>query len=1434
MTAYSFKSYAARERANGERVQLVTVKHGHPLNNDHRAPFSSGSTAARALLAHAQRQLSNGDTGPNYFNQLRQIHDGATISGERVKKRLQQRQARAANALSNSDVDLDGRKLVLAVEIAQVQAEIATQLLPQVTASGRSTDSVIDDVDVITRGALRAATALRTEGAELGDVDPNAWSRDLMERMALSPDVDHSNDASIVARFARLIVELEAELPLAVERDEPLWEIDDMIDPYTLAQTADRLSDAMGADFNPDDFDASEEIDAQARAAIYNSMSMDEREFAAKMIALTPQQRIEVGMQIVNSTPPLINLPEAELGQGRFDVRMATEEEAIVMESLIHWAGEQRAYPGPEKAFGDLDAMKSLTMSSGDLGVMTYGLAVANNPASISHATSLLRNIPVEDRVVIHADNPAVSEQLIAARNEALAAAGIDRPFQDGSDATRAFGGWTLPGNADRLLGDDPRDAQVFVASSDLIVAYNSQINLDVSGLGATQERLTNAKSAVGTAERTLADATAKADAARDQKLVADAKALDEAGKDSSEAWAKAEASVDAKSRAALDRQIERAKAGLRAAEQSVTKATAHLEKLERQNKSEAFRRSTPGDIARAQITEAAHRQGKLHQVFVPAMAGERTVVQTAQGALTEQRSWVAARKAETLLDGDNFRARDLRDALGAGKGSRFDGRRALTSTLVGGSNFFSEQKGAKKGLEALGHRIDALPKTGVILVDDNERNPVVQSVLARGRRLIHATAWRVTDRSTPMSDGRRITLSERKTELDLGVAVAKTTGHNGKETPVGFARQFAYQDLKDSTVVIHGGGQMSRATFDAIQKEAAARNIASHGLTQKQAIAIHADLVARGQAALNAKRDPNMSREDALRLSTEATLANLEAPRPAEAALARAIMQEALVDFADQVILGSDMGRDYHSANLIRLAVDTDKLASLVDKDGRAVDMETAREHALQYAPSIADNTRRDLGSTLALPTKGDYGQLILGALPGVDTQRAARIGEAFETLGDVMVAAELGEASSALPRTLHHELGRPAAWAAAITRANEIADYTQDARMDGLSATSENYPETLKAAGRTPMIYTLKDVDLNVPTVALVVGGNARPTEADAEAAKTIATEAHAKGWAVSLHMSGDASASIAKELAAMPEESRPRILLVGDGHPTAHGNAKVLDAVIAVAQAGGGYATVTAPLPRGGATEDQIKEGTFSYEADRRSALNFQARQASAVVMLKSTGNDMEMMAIKTAIMESKPIAAVGPVLSGEPSVTDLRFRGSEYSANRRLLLGGDSVSVMLENRHLAFIPNFIPDMTSQAENRYVPFEGSTAGQMNSNDRNQEEEIDRSAIESAGRISTTIEWGRAAQNIEDGRGVGSFIEAVEAGQVQSIEATQEQKNARSLANDARFLDTASRSGVSSEVRAIFEEMNDRSRDAIDADVQEQFLRQRSGQGR
>src|SRR3546814_14511147 len=92
----------------------------------------SSDVCSSDLLVHAQRQLSDPQRGPDYFNRLRNEFDKGTINGERVRRRLRDRQTRAAAALANSDVDLSAEQLQIVADIAISQAELAGKLLPAV------------------------------------------------------------------------------------------------------------------------------------------------------------------------------------------------------------------------------------------------------------------------------------------------------------------------------------------------------------------------------------------------------------------------------------------------------------------------------------------------------------------------------------------------------------------------------------------------------------------------------------------------------------------------------------------------------------------------------------------------------------------------------------------------------------------------------------------------------------------------------------------------------------------------------------------------------------------------------------------------------------------------------------------------------------------------------------------------------------------------------------------------------------------------------------------------------------------------------------------------------------------------------------------------------------------------------------------------------
>src|SRR3546814_7036635 len=109
-----------------------------------------------------------------------------------------------------------------------------------------------------------------------------------------------------------------------------------------------------------------------------------------------------------------------------------------------------------------------------------------------------------------------------------------------------------------------------------------------------------------------------------------------------------------------------------------------------------------------------------------------------------------------------------------------------------------------------------------------------------------------------------------------------------------------------------------------------------------------------------------------------------------------------------------SDWSSDVCSSDLI----DADKLTAAIGSDGKSIPLEAAYEHSLQYAPSIADNTRASLSNGLAALAHSEYGQLVLASLPGLSSDSARKIGEAYETLGEDRKSTRLNSSHSCASR--------------------------------------------------------------------------------------------------------------------------------------------------------------------------------------------------------------------------------------------------------------------------------------------------------------------------------------------------------------------------------------------------------------------------------
>src|SRR3546814_294278 len=292
------------------------------------------------------------------------------------------------------------------------------------------------------------------------------------------------------------------------------------------------------------------------------------------------------------------------------------------MDALIRYAGETRNFPGVEAARDAIEEMKEIPMAAGQQGRFTIGLAVANNEAAISHASTLIARAASEPeiRIIVHTDIDAVRDQLMHARETSLREAGREPNFSDSSAATREFGGWSLPDNGgDHFIGNGPHDAAIFVANVDNVMAYTNFIDLEIGGIGAAMDAVATARGRLRATENDFTRAFEAMEASRDQKLVDKANSLD----GDKAALDKANASADPK----LVKALAEREAALKAANTAAQAADRKLEKIQREQQQDANRLSSQGDLARATIVDLAQQQGKLNKVYVPARANEKGAV---------------------------------------------------------------------------------------------------------------------------------------------------------------------------------------------------------------------------------------------------------------------------------------------------------------------------------------------------------------------------------------------------------------------------------------------------------------------------------------------------------------------------------------------------------------------------------------------------------------------------------------------------------------------------------------------------------------------------------------------------------------------------------------------------------------------------------------
>ena len=1620
MTALSLNENKINRRTTND-VPLIQIHEGNRLNNQGRAPYWNGSAAARALLLHAAQQLRHPTNGPTYFNALRSHYDNATMSGANLQVVLTARAARANDALERSQIVIDDpRQLNLISEVAQLNQELAAKLMPELQASGRPAEQVIDVIDDITRRALRSITSVQA-GAEIGTVetnhvetaannlaarldrvpgsnpednralvdnivgevrsaqeagpapegqlddrlaaavtaltgalenevqvvegreipegttaaeidaraimnrlqrlavtdaegaqndaqlDPNAWQNDLIARLAAVPGIDHSDDADLVARFGRTLNEIESTIPSRIERgpENQIFEVDEigMSDPVAFARARDALPAELRATLGAD------QLDELAAGEVYDSMTDEQRVEAVNTIGLTELQRVELGMQMIGSTPPIIKLPEAELGEARFDLAMKTKEEAVVMSALIQWAGQNPKYPGPEAA-NELEAMLRSQSTSAVLAENTFGIAVINNPALIELAGNLVeahtRAFP-EDRLLVYAELPENGQALMERRAAVLNELGREHSFLGNEGATREFGAWTLPGSEDRLLGEGRYDGDMFVAASDRLSTFARNSRVNATSLERAQEREKAASKAYNEALETRTEARELVEASYDKDLVAKveefakeerARVRADDGTPRNPAYNKAIKEMRDSAPKHLKTALERSEALVKATALNASGAKRLVEQINRQNIGVIYANTPSAEVRIAEILQNAHRMGKLEHAYATTpnnmdrdaqrqsmrdnnRQNRNAMITTSHGTVSDQNLHLAYIEASKLLNGRNYDERQFDSAVSRGIDAQFTSEANLNMVAFTGSNFLTRvtkeaevdgktvrksvyqpkldaegkrmyhKSGAHKGkpinepvldmrgLKAVEDRLVSLPKTSVVMFPANTAkntvNPVVDLITARAeatkREIVQAQAWRIYDMQRVNSGGRDVTLVDSTTVLDLGIVTDRRRGSDNKITEYHRARQLGTADLKNAMVQVNGAGQMTKRAYDAIV-DYRVKNGDKTPLTPERAAEVQDHLIARGM---------RFSESEMIKIST---------PQMRDS-----IMVESMPVFADSCVVATDLGNDFIAARAVANADRLGKLDAVIGQDGQNVTIETAREASYKFAPTLSENTFNNLAKdgVFEETTRSDSGQLLLTSFPGVSPQNALDIAAKHETMGDVLEAARNNELGVRMPKEVAHELTLSKSWQNAEDRYNEIFDNMSESKMNGFTAIDPAYPQKLvqqaqeidaertarltgQSNDQTPLghasiapLFTKGDVDLNQPMMTLISGGDRAPSDADLEAVAKIATEAREKNMTLSVHLSGKTSAAVLENLAKIGDDERPRIIVVGKGHPETYEGAEkaALDKVIGLEN--GGFVTNT-PLVRAEPTEKEIEQARENgdlkaygkFASNEATSNHLLVSLSDAVVVVNSAARGPEVRLVGQAIEAGKPVAAVGPVPGADPKIADIRHHDSDHSLNRQMLEGPGSISQRVQQTTTTITSSFVPD---SAPKQFGRFGDPIRGEDN---RERSDEVGTTRITAT---QVTARWNQPVYNMQDGRAAGEFIESFSKGEVPSVALTASEIAIQDRMND-RFIDIASREAgkVGVETRRTFDELTEENALSIE-DMQRHMSAQNRG---
>lgn len=534
-------------------------------------------------------------------------------------------------------------------------------------------------------------------------------------------------------------------------------------------------------------------------------------------------------------------------------------------------------------------------------------------------------------------------------------------------------------------------------------------------------------------------------------------------------------------------------------------------------------------------------------------------------------------------------------------------------------------------------------------------------------------------------------------------------------------------------------------------------------------------------------------------------------------------VAQEAIADFSHSGMIFDDMQKDFHAAHMTRLALEMGKRFTVVNKEGNVVPLTMARDATRRNAQSFTELTdieiaKRFHGNLEGLDIEGvdmgraesgrrnvayelshPVGQMTLAHLPGMNEEKAAKLGKLNLSLEEVFMTKdpEVKKAlyDAGMPSDTIKALDNRQVWRKAVERAleNEAEAGKWGMRYEP-AGKSKILPE-----GRAGFTFGKGTVDK--PVVAMI--GNALPTHdgwasdpvspADLvdrkQLVETIQTMT-AKGFAIATTFEEGVGLAVIEEASKV---KGAEVIVASPSNPWAASPEMRLALAKLMEKESTTLVTPTAIAP----VRFEDREGNLHTRyAEQRSAMqDTLANVSDMAIVVQASTSDQTLHMVDKLNAQDKPVTVMLP--------EDTSLAATEaYRGNIKLGRGGGQTQI--ESLSLATVPSpqgyaNISDEDTEVKLVDGVYRGN-AGTF------QSARIARSDMARGGHHYKTIGWGQAAPVITSRESAGHVADLYRRGELEPmgpyVGPTQREIEKRAVA----------RHEVNKDTREMFEEQQKR----------------------